>query len=362
MTRILIKWVAIALAVIIVALLALRFFFAEQMGEAGFKRAVDAVVSSNTLAELDDGLHVVLVGTGSPLPDPMRAGPSTAVIAGGKIYIVDSGGGSVRKMGELRLPIGRVEAVFLTHFHSDHIDGLGELMLQRWAGGGRDMPLPVYGPDGVQQIVDGLNTVYAQDTTYRIAHHGETVVPPSGQGGAALPFDAPTGAEAITVLEDGDLRVTAFRVSHAPVDPAVGYRFDYKGRSVTFSGDTKRDSTLALMAKETDILIHEALNTEMVGVLETALREAGNDRTAKIMADIPDYHATPVEAAQTATEANAGALVFSHIVPAVPSKALYPYYLKGTGAAYAGPIIMGEDGMMFSLPANGDGMTRSRLD
>ena len=121
------------------------------------------------MADFGDGLHVVLIGTGSPLPDAMRAGRSTAVIADDKIYIVDSGGGSVRRMGEMRLPAGRIEATFLTHFHSDHIDGLGELMMMRWTSSGRTPPMPVYGPEGVQQVVDSLNMMYAQDKACRVA-------------------------------------------------------------------------------------------------------------------------------------------------------------------------------------------------
>lgn len=359
--RLLVKIVGALLALALVGVLLARFVFAEQLGETLYKRAISQLVGANPIADLDDGLHVVLIGTGSPLADPMRAGPSTAVIAGGKIYIVDSGGGAVRRMGELRLPAARIEAAFLTHFHSDHIDGLGELMLQRWAGGGRDTPLPVYGPPGVTEIVEGLNAAYRQDAIYRIAHHGEAVVPRGGQGGAALTFDVRDNSESVIVLEDGDLIVTAFTVAHEPVEPAVGYRFDYKGRSVTFSGDTARHGPLAIHAQGTDILVHEALNTEIVGLIGAALTDASQDRPATIMADIPSYHATPVEAAEIAAEADAGALVFSHIVPAVPSRALYPYYLKGTGEAYDGPIIMGEDGMVFSLPAGEEAMTRTRL-
>lgn len=360
MLRIL-KWIGLAAIVVFAGLLMARMLFSEKLGEAAFQRAVTQALSDNPMTDFEDGLHVVLIGTGSPLPDPARAGPSTAVIAGGKIYIVDSGGGSVRRMGEMRLPAGRIEATFLTHFHSDHIDGLGELMMMRWTSGGRTAPMPVYGPEGVEQIVDGLNMMYAQDKVYRVAHHSEAVVPPSGQGGTAMPFDAPDTGASMVVYEADGLVVTAFSVDHDPIEPAVGYRFDYQGRSVTLSGDTEKDVIVAAAGKDTDLLIHEALNREMVRTLETTMRENGQERTAKILFDIQDYHTSPVEAAEIAEAAGAGALVLSHIVPAAPARALYPYYLKGTSDAYSGPVIMGEDGMVFSLPADSDTLVRKRL-
>ena len=357
------KFVLPILLGLLLILVGARFFLSEQLGEAAFKRAAHEAMTSNPLADLEDGLHVILIGTGSPLPDPRRAGPSTAILAGNALYIVDSGGGSVRSMGELRVPAGRVEAVFLTHLHSDHIDGLGELGLQRWAGGGRDTPLQIYGPEGTQALAEGLNAGYTPDSRFRIAHHGEDVVPPGGYGMQAKTLTLAEGEDhSIALQTEGGLTVTVFRVNHDPVSPAFGYRFDYKGRSVTLSGDTAYDLRIAEIGKDTDLLIHEALNRDMVGVIENELTIAGNKRLAKIMADIPSYHASPVEAAQTAQEANAGMLIISHIVPAVPAPALYPYFLKDTDKAYDGPIVMGEDGMMFSLPANSDAIKRTRLN
>lgn len=320
----------------------------SMMGDKLFTKAVAARIADNLLAEFADGLHVILIGTGSPLADPTRAGPSTAVIAGSKMYIIDSGGGAVRKMGELGISPARVSATFLTHFHSDHIDGLGELMLQRWAGGGHTSPLPVYGPSGVEQIIEGLNMTYAQDRDYRIAHHGEAVVPPSGFGGKAMPFDI---EETATVFKDGDLMVTAFTVDHEPVAPAVGYKFTYKGRTVSITGDTAADPSLVAKVKGSDLLISEALNSEMVGVMETAFKERGVKNVAKIMLDIPDYHITPVQAAELAQAAGVDSLVLTHIVPALPNKALHKYFLGEAPSKFEGTLTIGEDGMIFSLPA-----------
>jgi ribonuclease Z len=251
------KPVLVILALLLVAGAVARTVFSVQIGEAVFSSALKKNVGRSALAGVPDGLMVVLVGTGSPLPDAKRAGPMTVVTAGNRVFIVDAGAGSGRRFGELALPWGRVEAAFLTHFHSDHIDGLGEVMLQHWAAGGADTPLALYGPEGVERVAAGFNEAYAQDAVYRIAHHGADVVPPSGAGAEAFPFATDRGA--VRVYERDGLTITAVPVDHSPVHPAVAYRFDYKGRSVTISGDTKRDQALIDLARNTDVLVHEAL-------------------------------------------------------------------------------------------------------
>lgn len=343
----------------LVAILALVFtasqIFKVQIGERLFTRAVSEGFGNNILSDLPDGLHVVLIGTGSPLADPSRAGPSTAVIVGKRVFIIDSGGGAVRKMGEIGLSPAATERVLLTHFHSDHIDGLGEFMLQRWAGGGHSEPLPIHGPVGVADVVEGLNAAYAQDKDYRIAHHGADIVRPAGFGGTPIEF------EAGILMEQSGVKILAFEVDHKPVSPSFGYRFEYKGRSVVITGDTAYTKDLARHAKDTDILISEALNPDMVGVIETAARDAGNNRIGKIMYDIPDYHITPVQAADVAQDANAGLLVYTHIVPALPTSYLDAFFIKGTADKFSGDIIVGQDGMMFSLMPESKEIVRRRL-
>jgi ribonuclease Z len=292
--------------------------FQEQIGERIFARAVDTAVARNVIGDLPDGIHVVLCGTGSPLPDPARAGPCSGVIIDGKMFIVDIGGGAVRNLGLMGLNPGATEALLLTHFHSDHIDGMGELMMQRWAGGGRDAPLPVIAPEGVEAIVDGLNAAYAADAQYRIAHHGKATMSLTGAGGAARPFSMSGGQAQLVVHNQGGIKITAFLVDHKPIAPAVGYRFDYKGRSVVFSGDTVKLPAVAKACNGCDLLVHEVLNAKMVGTMEKAFGQAGRKRLEKIMADIQNYHTTPVEAAETAKAGKAKMLVLSHIVPALP--------------------------------------------
>ena len=355
------KKLGIILLILVLLVVGAGVLFREQVGERIFARAAETAVTRNVIGDLPDGIHVALCGSGSPLPDPTRAGPCSAVIIDGKMFIVDIGGGAVRNLGLMGLNPGATEALLLTHFHSDHIDGMGELMMQRWAGGGRDAPLPVIAPDGVQPIVDGLNAAYSADAQYRIAHHGEATILPTGAGGAAKPFSMPQGQAQLLVYDQGGIRITAFSVDHKPISPAVGYRFDYKGRSVVFSGDTVKLPAVAKACNGCDLLVHEALNATMVRTMEKAFAKAGRKRLEKIMADIQNYHTTPVEAAETARAGRAKMLILSHIVPALPVAYLDSHYLKGVDAAFDGPVVLGRDGMLFSLPANKNSIDRGEL-
>lgn len=334
--------------------------FRAQIGEAVFDRVIERQLGVDRTADLPDGLHVFLCGTGSPLPDVTRQGPCIGVLAGEQSYVFDTGSGSVRNMSLMGFPPGRLNGVFLTHLHSDHLDSLGELLLNAWVGGGRSVPLPVYGPVGTREVVAGFNMAYRVDGGYRTAHHGPGVANPSGRGGRALEIETPEHANGQTVvIEDGPLRITAIRVSHAPVDPAFGYRIDYKDRSISISGDTLYTETFVDGSKGVDIMFHEALDPEMVGKIGTVLAGRGNAPGAKIFADIPDYHATPEDAARAAQGAGAGALVFYHTIPPMPARLLEPLFLGEAASLYDGPITIGRDRMIFSLPAGTDTIARA---
>jgi ribonuclease Z len=353
----------VALAgVLVVALLVVR---SQQsaIGSALFDRAVGERVGRDSTAALPDGLHVALCGTGSPLPNPVRAGPCNVVIAGKQIFVVDIGEGGARNINLMGLPLGRISGVFLTHFHSDHIDGMGPLMLARWTAGTNTAPLPIYGPTSVEQVVAGFNAAYAIDDTYRTGHHGPSIAPPEGAGGIAMPFALPEPGqgETVVVLEKDGLKVTAIRVDHGPVKPAAGYRFDYKGRSVVISGDTVKSTALTAAAKGADLLIHEALQPKLVKMMTTSLAAKGMNNLAQITRDILNYHTTPEQAAEVAQAAGVKELVLNHIVPSIPSKFFYPAFLGDAAAHYPGPIVVGEDGMMFSLLAGNNDIVESRL-
>jgi ribonuclease Z len=294
------------------------------IGEKLFARAVSDRVGLDNTATLPDGLHIALCGTGSPLPSPDRAGPCNVVIAGKHIFVVDIGEGGGRNINRMGIPLGKIEAVLLTHFHSDHIDGMGPLMMNRWVAGTNNSPLPVYGAVGVEQVVAGFNTAYKIDNGYRITHHTAAIAPPNGAGGIAMPFALPEEGkgDTVIVMEKDGLKITAFRVDHGPVKPAVGYRFDYKGRSIVISGDTKKSASLIAASKGADLLVHEALQPKLVKMMTARLDAKGMKNMAQITRDILNYHTSPEDAAESAKQAGVKKLVLSHIVPAIPSKFL----------------------------------------
>jgi len=356
------KWALIG-AMPVILVVAGVSLFQRQIGAAVYERAVGHRVGRDTTAGLADGLHVALCGTGSPLPDPTRAGPCTIVIAGRRIFLVDAGEGGAKNIVQMGIPPGRIEALFLTHFHSDHIDGLGPVMLLRWSGQARTTPLPVHGPPGVESVIAGFDAAYRLDRAYRIAHHGPRILPPSGAGGTALPFALPPPGQgdSVVVVDDGGVKVTAFRVNHRPVDFAVGYRFDYKGRSVVLSGDTAPSPTVVAAARGADVLVHEALQPKLVAALTRGLDARGQANMAQVTRDILDYHTTPEQAAQAARAAGVRYLMLDHIVPPMPIRFAYPAFLGDAGRYYDGPITVGEDGMMLSLPMGSHEVTLTRL-
>ncbi|MGB3848302.1 MAG: MBL fold metallo-hydrolase [Sphingopyxis sp.] len=346
------KWAVLPLVLIALG----GWLFQRPVGMWIFDRAVERSAARNPYADLPDGLHVGLCGTGSPLPSRDRAAACTVVIAGKTMLVVDAGEGGARNIAQMGLPNGRIRGLFLTHYHSDHIDGLGPMMLLRWTASGNQSPLPVHGPTGVEDVIAGFNTAYARDNGYRTAHHGPAITPPAAAGAIARPFAIPS-APTIVYETDG-LRVTAFPVDHRPVAPSVGYRFDYKSRSVVISGDTGPSKMLEQASRDADILIHEALQPRMVKALADALDKAGRGQTAQIMRDILDYHASPAQAADSARVAGVKMLVLSHLVPSMPSPYLNAAFLDGAAEHFDGPIIVGEDGQYFSLPAGSDAIER----
>lgn len=352
------KKISIIGITIILLLIAIFFIFQKSIGLTIFDRAVNERVGVDNLSSLPDGLHLGLCGTGSPLPDVGRAGPCNVVIAGKQTFVIDIGEGGARNLNLMGIAPANVDAVLLTHFHSDHIDGLGPMMLFHWTGGATS-PLPVYGPSGVQPIIDGFNAAYKIDNGYRIAHHGEKIVPPSGAGAIAKPFAI--NSESQVILKRSGLTITAFKVEHDPIEPALGYRFDYKGRSIVISGDTSKSPSLERAAKGADILVHEALQPNLVKKMTKALDDKGLTNTATITRDILDYHASPEEAAQSAEIAGVRQLVLSHLVPPIPSRYFYPAFLGDAKEHFNGPIIVGEDGMFFTLPANTDAVKHDML-
>jgi len=245
--------------------------------------------------------------------------------------------------------------VLLTHFHSDHIGDLGEFRMLSWTAG-RSAPLPVYGPDGVDRVVAGFNLAYGWDDDYRVVLHG---LPEADAPLVAHPFGLASAVERkdhssdAVVLDDGGLKITAFQVNHEPVYPAVGYRFDYRGRSVVFSGDTIRSPNLVAHGRSVDLLVHEGQSDEARRVLVRALNQNGQTSLARVMAQVAVYHTTPADAVAVANEAKARLLVFNHMGPIDSSNVLTRAIFK-RGLSKLRPTRdwkLGFDGMVIDLPA-----------
>lgn len=341
------------------ALSGCSFQLPETQAKQVVRAAIGRMIAMDLTATLPDGLHVALCGAGGPMPAPNASGPCVAVMAGDRLFVVDAGADAARNLIRLNYPVGRIEGVLLTHFHSDHLDGLGEVATLRWVNMANTSPLPVHGPTGVTDVVEGFNRAYRFDQGYRQAHHGDTVAPVSGFGMTARPFAPPPNGSLHTVLADGDLTIEALRVSHDPVDPAVGYRFTYKDRSVLISGDTSQSANLEAFAEGVDLLVHDALSHNLVALMHEVAVEQGNPVLAKVTEDIPDYHATPKQAAESAKKAGVGHLLLYHITPPMVSSVQRPLFLDGADAIFP-DLTLGQDGVSFSLPAGSDAIERTR--
>lgn len=307
------------------------------------ERALSGATPGSAEVSEYDGLKVFLCGTSSPMPDPARAQACVAVFAGGSLYLVDTGAGSARTATLAGLPLDRLEAVLLTHFHSDHIAALYDFNLNSWVAG-RPEPLIVFGPVGVAEVVDGLNRAFRLDRSYRVAHHGADLLPPD------LGIMQPRTLEVGETLNQQDLTIRSFQVNHDPVRPAVGYRFDYRGRSVVISGDTTVTPDLIAAAEGADLLLQDALSLPIVQALETA---AAGSRMERIFHDIQDYHAatSDLEALQESTGVRQLALY--HLVPPPRNALLEKIFSRDLPTG----TILTKDEMVFELPAGSDKVT-----
>lgn len=349
------KWLLVVFGLVAVAG-GLAYTQRDTLAMALITRAADGAMARNVMADLPaDQLHVGFCGTGSPLPNRDRAAACTVVIAGGRLFVFDMGEGSGKTLSLMGMPLDKIEGIWLTHLHSDHFEGLGPFTLQRWAGTSATTPLPVFGPQGVTEITEGLNAAYRIDSTYRIAHHGAAVVPPTGFGMVG------TAIQPGTVYEANAVRITAFAVDHDPIKPAFGYRVDFNGKSVTITGDTAFTPKLADAAKGSDLLVSELLSPRMVDILANSAQKAGMTNRAQIFYDIQNYHISPEEAADVAKSANVGMLAFTHIVPSVPK--MLEFALQGKAQdRYDGPIAVMHDGDVVSIAGQREFKTRNLLN
>ncbi len=309
-----------------------------------------AQAQNRAVSPNDGNLHVVLCGTGSPLPDPERVGSCTAIVAGGQVVLIDVGPGSWRKAMLAGVPGHMLSAVILTHYHSDHIGDLGEALTMSWANGRSEL-LDVYGPPGVEQIVEGVNREYKLDEDYRVVHHSDAVVPRKAHDAVAHVVEiADPHADAL-VFEKNGLKILAFPVDHRPIVPAYGYRVEYRGRVVVISGDTVYSENVVREAKGADLLLHDAMAKTLVMRAAAMMDMQKQPRTAKMLRDILTYHASTLDAARAAAEAHVTELVLTHLVPTPANVGGEAPFLQGVADIFHGKVEVARDGMRFDLEA-----------
>lgn len=294
---------------------------------------------ANAAEERRDALRVFICGSSSPLLDLNRAKACIAVVTDNEFFIFDTGAGSGGRLAAGRLPTARLSGVVFTHFHSDHISDVYNINLTSWASG-RNYPLPVYGPAGVDEVIDGMNAAYALDRGYRVAHHGADLLDPEDGLLVASPIKAGK------FYERDDFSITAITVDHSPISPAFGYRVDYGGRSVVISGDTVVSKTLMDASRGVDLMLHDALSPK---ILERAIKQAGESGLkfrAQILRDVTDYHAHAQDIARAAEAAGVKQLAFYHLVPPPRDEAAKRVFMTGV----PDDVILTEDLMWFELP------------
>lgn len=270
---------------------------------------------------------VTLLGTGSPQPRMDRFGPSILVEAGNKKLLFDCGRGVAQRIEQLRIAFTDIDALFVTHLHSDHVVGIPDLWLTGWARG-RKVPLQVWGPDGTKAMMLHLAEAYQFDIQIRqiddkLPLPGVTVVADDVQQGV--------------VYDRAGIKVTAFLVDHGVVKPALGYRIDFAGHSVVLSGDTRYSENLIRFSQKVDVVIHEVIDPD-------SFRAKNPSMSTERLQAIVGHHTTAEQAGTIFTQVKPKLAVYSHIVPGDSAD-----LVSLTRKTYSGPLEVGEDLMSLEI-------------
>ena len=271
-------------------------------------------------------MDIVLTGTGSPLPDPNRAGPSTLIKAGNTHVLVDAGRGVVMRMagaGSLPPMLG---AVLITHLHSDHVCALNDVITTSWVMSQGNANLAVHGPPGTAEFVERQIHTLEADIGYRIAHHDELT-----EGPKVAVTEHEPGASFVVGAGDDAIGVTTAATEHAPVRPTLGYRFEHNGSTAAVVGDTIPCDGVDALAAGASAYVQTVIRPDLVKLVPS-----------EMLQDILDYHASVADAARTAARVGAERLVLTHMVPA-PTPEQYPDWIALAAEHFGGDVIIGDD-------------------
>ena len=295
-----------------------------------------AVLPPHVIAQ-EQVIDVTLLGTGDPVPRVDRFGPAILVEAGEYQLLFDAGRGVTQRLQQLEISLSDIDAVFITHFHSDHLSGLPDLWLTGWLPppfGRRSQPMRVIGPEGLSEILMGLREAFDPDIQIRLV---DEQLPPRG-----IEFDIREYSTDGIVFDEAGVTVTAFAVDHGQyIKPSYGYRVDYGGRSVVLSGDTRFDENLIEAALGADVVIHEvaAAREEML---------AFDERIQLIL----DHHTTPEEAGIVFDRISPKLALYSHLTllssPDSPEVTVEEL-IQRTRTNYSGRLLVGEDLMRLEI-------------
>ncbi len=283
-------------------------------------------------------LELTILGSASPVHQPHRFGPSQVISGGGVNILVDPGWGSTLRLFQSGITPQRIDAVFVTHLHSDHTTDFADFLVMGWVGG-RSVPVPVYGPVGTARMVAGYQQALEADTQYRLAHHGDKL---PAIGPAAEVTEITASEEPAEVARIADITVKAFHVDHRPVMPAYGFRFERNGASIVISGDTNACPGLLNGSQHADILVCDSMNKRMMEQVEQRLRSIGNEAQAALLNDAHSYHASVEDGAEIAQKAGVKHLVLSHLLPSIVDEQV-PEFTAGLDRIFGGKITVAHD-------------------
>ncbi len=267
-------------------------------------------------------MQTIVLGSGSPLPDAERAGPSTLVRTELGDLLFDCGRGVLMRAAAAGSSAGALRGLLLTHLHSDHTTDLNDVFTSRWVTSFQPNPLPVFGPHGSTRLLQATEAMLELDIGYRLAHHAVLLWRPSADV---------TECERGLVLEGGSVRVTAAPTDHAPVRPTVGYRIDEGGASVVIAGDTVPCRGLDDLCRGADLLVHTVVRRDLIEPLGLAR-----------LTDVLDYHSSVEDAARTAARNDVGTLLLTHLVPA-PQPGTEDEWVTLAREHFGGTVVVAKD-------------------